>query len=167
MEIADYFAAEIKVLGNECCIDWQSSSSKIIWNGHKNKSSKVVGHTNEDSKRSYIWAEEITYRQDGETFTYPYVSFKNMRTSIKQPGRKFHALRLLYDVYGEYKSTRTLPKKKIQRSLEELEALRHQAEIEEKALLARQHRVQKREPMLFAKMLPLANKRMFSPYHSE
>lgn len=111
LEIADYFSAEIAQLANECNIDWDRSKSKIAWDGAKNRSPKVEGITSADKGRIFIWAEANDYTQDSGSFTYPYLSFQNMRNTLAKPGRKFHALRLLYDKYEQYKQTRVIPKR--------------------------------------------------------
>ncbi|OES24241.1 toprim domain-containing protein [Alteromonas macleodii] len=167
LEIADYFARDIEDLASECEINWRASMPKISWNGLKNKKPKVVGNTDEDSRRSFIWAEECTYKEKGDnpdSFTYPYVSFKNMRQTINQPGRKFHALRKLFDAYEEYKQSNKTPEKRPKRSEAEYLEMQKNAAAEDEALEKRKQAVIDAEPDLFADMRHLSHPKAFSPY---
>jgi len=164
LEIAEYFAAEIEAIASECQIDWVASKTKITWGQVKNKSPAVVCASKEDVGRVYVWAEECTYKQSGVTFTYPFVSFKNMRNSINQPGGKFNALRPLYDAYEKYKGTHKIPRDKPKCDPVELARQQSQVKKDREVLLARQQKVQATESKRFAGMLPIAQPGVFSPY---
>jgi hypothetical protein len=164
LEIAEFFSREIEAVAGECQIDWRATKTKITWDKVKNKSPAVVGASKEDVGRVYVWAEECSYKQSGVTFTYPFVSFKNMRNTINQPGRKFNALRPLYDAYEKYKATHKIPKNKPKCDPVELLRQDDQVNRDKKELLARQRKVQVAEPKLFARMLPISQPGVFSSY---
>jgi hypothetical protein len=164
LEIAEYFAPHIETIARECGIDWSLTKTSITWDKVKNKSPAVVGASKEDIGRVYVWGEECLYKQSGDIFTYPFISFKNMRNSINQPCRKFNALRPLYDAYEKYLATHQIPKNKPKCDPVELARKSEKVKKEREALLARQKKVQVAEPKLFAGMLPISKPGVFSPY---
>lgn len=164
LEIAEYFSAEIAQLSNECNIDWDRSKHKITWDGAKNRSPKVDGMTCADKGRIFIWAEAHEYTQDNGSFTYPYISFQNMRNTLAKPGRKFHALRLLYNKYEQYKQTRVVPTRSNTTDPIALEKQQAVVQADAKRLAKRQRNVQVKETVMFEKMLPLSTPGVFSAY---
>jgi phage/plasmid primase-like uncharacterized protein len=169
LSIADYFDSDIQALANECNIDWSGSKFKIIWdgakNGSKDRKSYVQGLTPDDKSRVYIFADYKTYEKDGESFTYPVISFQNMRQSLGKPNRQFNALFPLFEKYNEYKSTRKTPVKNTAKVSDEA-CQQREAVAKEKndRILQQQRKVQAREPKTFARMLSLQHPKAFSPY---
>jgi hypothetical protein len=164
LEIAEYFSVEIAQLANECNIDWESSKSKIAWDGQKNRSPNVNGITSADKGRIFIWAEANNYTQDSGSFTYPYLSFQNMRNTLAKPGRKFLALRLLYGKYEQYKQTRVVPTRPNTPDPIALEKQQAVVQADAKRLAKHQRNVQVKETVLFEKMRSLSNAGVFSAY---
>lgn len=167
--LIEYFNGSIADLADECNIDWQASKGRIIWDGQKNggagRSNYVIGKTPDDKGRVYIFAKIQTYNKDGVTFTYPYISFQNMRNSLNKPNRQFNGLTPLFEKYNEYKISKKLPKRNTSK-VSKGECLANQKQLEEteKKTREKQIKVQTKEPKKFASMLPLSHPKAFSPY---
>lgn len=164
LDIAAYLLSDIEEAAAQCNIIWSTSLSKITWDGKKNKNNNVDGKEPEDKGRIGIWAEYKSYSQDGEEFTYPYISFQNFRNSIGKPGRKVSGLTLLYAEYNKYKASRKLPSKRILSTNIDLTAAAKEAQLARKETERKQAKVQAKEPILFSKMRSLNHPKTFSPY---
>lgn len=167
--IVDYFESEISRHADDCNIDWSSSKRKILWDGEKNggkgRSGYVIGKTPDDKGRVYIFARIETFEKDGVSFTYPYISFQNMRNTLHKPNRQFNGLTPLFEKYNEYKESRKLPKRNTLK-ISDAECLANEKLREEKKhkSLKQQKMVQSLEPKKFESMLPLSHPKAFSPY---
>lgn len=166
LDIAAFFAGDIETMAAECRIDWHASLKRLVWDGTKqNSADGVKGLTEEDTGRTYIYAEVKEFEKDGDRFTYPVLTFKSYQNTYGMPGAKFNALGLLFDEYDKYKETLKKPAAKPRMSDEEKAA--HLARIaeEDKATKEEQEAYLAAEPDRYKNMRELgSHQKVFSPY---